>query len=196
MNVAQMNESTTQKPQEVWVVCGPYGLHWAGLCKGETHAWTIALDWPDETDINAHKDRGWYAQRATVSWPGKQEPAPALDSALHTLAPFVHGLGKAILQDVSADIESLRAQLAARAPVAQGEPVMVYRGRCTIDCGEHGHHDVELLKMIPAGTKLYAAPQQASEPVECTAPSDLEINQRLGFKLGWSACVAAHKIGC
>lgn len=36
------------------------------------------------------------------------------------------------------------------------EPVMVYHGACTIDCGEHGHHDTEMLKMIPAGTKLYA----------------------------------------
>jgi hypothetical protein len=36
------------------------------------------------------------------------------------------------------------------------EPVMVYHGACTIDCGEHGHHHTEMLKMIPAGTKLYA----------------------------------------
>lgn len=37
------------------------------------------------------------------------------------------------------------------------EPVAIYHGRCTIDCGEHGHLDMELLKMIPAGTKLYTA---------------------------------------
>ncbi len=42
------------------------------------------------------------------------------------------------------------------------EPVMIYHGGCTIDCGEHGHHNVELLRMIPAGSKLYTAPQ----PVE------------------------------
>jgi len=49
-------------------------------------------------------------------------------------------------------------------PVAkvQAEPVMIYHGRCTIDCGEHGHHDVEMLKMIPAGAKLYTAPQAQS----------------------------------
>lgn len=39
------------------------------------------------------------------------------------------------------------------------EPVMIYHGGCTIDCGEHGHHNVELLRMIPAGSKLYTAPQ-------------------------------------
>lgn len=39
------------------------------------------------------------------------------------------------------------------------EPVMIYHGDCTIDCGEHGHHHVELLRMIPAGSKLYTAPQ-------------------------------------
>jgi hypothetical protein len=38
------------------------------------------------------------------------------------------------------------------------EPVMIYHGRCTIDCGEHGHQDVEMLKMIPAGSKLYTYP--------------------------------------
>ncbi len=46
---------------------------------------------------------------------------------------------------------------------AQDEPVMIYHGRCTIDCGEHGHQDVEMLKMIPAGSKLYTHPQ-ASKP--------------------------------
>lgn len=46
------------------------------------------------------------------------------------------------------------------------EPVMIYHGRCVIDCGEHGHQDVELLKFIPAGAKLYTAPQAAAvEPL-------------------------------
>ena len=45
------------------------------------------------------------------------------------------------------------------------EPVMIYHGRCTIDCGEHGHHDVEMLRMIPAGSKLYTAPQPAPAPL-------------------------------
>lgn len=45
------------------------------------------------------------------------------------------------------------------------QPVAVYHGRCVIDCGENGHSDVEMLKMIPAGTKLYAAPV-AAQPTE------------------------------
>lgn len=47
------------------------------------------------------------------------------------------------------------------APQAQPaqRPVMIYHGRCVIDCGEHGHHDVEMLRMIPAGTELYTAPR-------------------------------------
>lgn len=46
------------------------------------------------------------------------------------------------------------------------KPVMIYHGDCTIDCGEHGHHHVELLRMIPAGSKLYTAPQPvALEPL-------------------------------
>ena len=49
------------------------------------------------------------------------------------------------------------AKWGAPAP-ASGQPVAIYRGRCVIDCGEHGHHDIELLKMIPAGSNLYAVP--------------------------------------
>ena len=41
---------------------------------------------------------------------------------------------------------------------AQGAD-MLYHGRCIVDCGEHGHADVELLKLIPAGTKLYRLPE-------------------------------------
>ena len=41
---------------------------------------------------------------------------------------------------------------------AQG-PAMRYHGICVVDCGEHGHADVELLKLIPAGTNLYRLPK-------------------------------------
>ncbi len=34
---------------------------------------------------------------------------------------------------------------------------MIYNGRCIIDCGDGGHQDVTMLKMIAAGSKLYAA---------------------------------------
>jgi hypothetical protein len=45
----------------------------------------------------------------------------------------------------------------AQALENKGEPVMIYRGRHPIDCGEFGSHDMEMLRLIPAGTKLYAA---------------------------------------
>ena len=41
---------------------------------------------------------------------------------------------------------------------AQG-PDMIYHGKCVVDCGEHGHADVELLKLIPMKTKLYRLPE-------------------------------------
>ena len=40
---------------------------------------------------------------------------------------------------------------------AQG-PDMLYHGKC-IDCGEYGHPNVEVLKLIPAWTKLYRLPE-------------------------------------
>ncbi len=81
-------------------------------------------------------------------------------------------------------------------PQAQ-EPVMIYHGRCTIDCGDHGHHDMEMLKLIPAGTKLYAhpAPKQAEpswQPIE-SAPNDgrkiiVTYANRNGIKRTVMAC--------
>lgn len=53
--------------------------------------------------------------------------------------------------------EDLRSMLEVAPQQEAQEPVMIYHGRCTIDCGEHGHHDVEMLRMIPAGSKLYTA---------------------------------------
>lgn len=62
-------------------------------------------------------------------------------------------------ENLTAQVESLRAQLAARVPVAQGEPVGF------VDAvSEHGFH-VEFSVALPVGTKLYTLPQQASEPM-------------------------------
>lgn len=55
------------------------------------------------------------------------------------------------------------------------EPAMIYHGRCTIDCGEGGHHDMEMLRMIPAGSKLYTAPQPAPAP----------LSERDAFERDW-----------
>ena len=64
---------------------------------------------------------------------------------------------------------------AERAPAPTvAEPVMTYLGRHTMDCGEHGSHNMEMHKLIPAGTKLYdhaaSTAQEASKPVQAEAP--------------------------
>ena len=73
---------------------------------------------------------------------------------------------RGVLASREAEIALLKkALLEAEAAPQQDaqEPVMIYHGRCTIDCGEHGHHDMEMLRMIPAGSKLYTAPQPAPD---------------------------------
>ena len=85
-------------------------------------------------------------------------------------------------------------------PVQQA-PVMIYHGRCVIDCGDNGHHDVELLRMIPAGTKLYTSPQtqpmtfsQVSEEVK-RRTSLHTADMRWAFIEGIHASERFHKIG-
>jgi hypothetical protein len=117
---------------------------------------------------------------------------------------------------------SIERQLEAKAAPQQEaqEPVMIYHGRCTIDCGEHGHHDMEMLRMIPAGSKLYTAPQPAPAPLsempyekrkaiqegEQISASDAWFKARhemldtldrrnvfrAGFDRGWNAALAAQ----
>ncbi|MEJ5148998.1 DUF4406 domain-containing protein [Comamonas sp. MYb396] len=74
------------------------------------------------------------------------------------------------------------------------EPVMIYHGRCTIDCGEHGHHDVEMLKMIPAGAKLYTAPQaQPADALDAARLDFLETQKRREARDGgYSAFYTLH----
>jgi len=76
-------------------------------------------------------------------------------------------------------IAKAAAELRRLAALEQAaEPVMIYHGRCTIDCGEHGHQDVEMLKMIPAGSKLYTHP--ARKPMTREQASNLmrELNEQ------------------
>ena len=85
-------------------------------------------------------------------------------AALSATLLAMHG----VLTSREAEIALLKkALLEAEAPPQQEakEPVMIYHGRCTIDCGEHGHHDMEMQRMIPAGSKLYTAPQPAPAPL-------------------------------
>jgi len=77
-----------------------------------------------------------------------------------------HGIGghaRALLSAAASRLAAAPITQPAPQQEAQ-EPVMIYHGDCTIDCGEHGHHHVELLRMIPAGSKLYTAPQPTPTP--------------------------------
>lgn len=49
------------------------------------------------------------------------------------------------------------------AKLREQEPVMTYVGKSVIDCGEHGHHNMEMHKLIPAGTKLFTHPAPIPE---------------------------------
>lgn len=51
-----------------WVVVAPDGVVWIGHAQDEAYAWTIALGWPDEAEINYRKADGWYAAPANVTW--------------------------------------------------------------------------------------------------------------------------------
>lgn len=80
----------------------------------------------------------------------------------------IERLGESTYKDTNTRCELHEAVNKLRVALEQPavEPVMIYHGRCTIDCGEHGHHDVEMLRMIPAGTKLYASlAEPAVEPL-------------------------------
>lgn len=59
----------TQRPEKMpWVVVAPTGVHWLGHAHNELGAWTDALGWPDEEEVQEHKRQGWYAAEATVTW--------------------------------------------------------------------------------------------------------------------------------
>lgn len=61
------------KPMFPWVIVAPDGLRWLGLAMNEHHAWQFALGWPDQKEIQDHKEQlGWYASEATCTW--KREP--------------------------------------------------------------------------------------------------------------------------
>ena len=64
------------------------------------------------------------------------------------------------LNDAARENTSLRAQLTE---IAATEPSMIYHGRCIIDCGDSGHQDVTMLKMIARETKLFTRPMPAQD---------------------------------
>lgn len=71
------------------------------------------------------------------------------------------GGGKAVIADTAGAIEDRSKEEAAQVGYSRThagqEPVAIYHGNGIIDCGDAGHHNIELLKMIPVGAKLYLA---------------------------------------
>ena len=56
------------KPTFPWVVVAPSGVVWLGHADNEAVAWSVALGWPDATEIAEKKAAGWYAAIVTVTW--------------------------------------------------------------------------------------------------------------------------------
>lgn len=109
----------------------------------------------------------------------RSEAADAIEAAqteIERLQTTVKHLSDAAANATFAE----KAALARLAELTKQEPVMVYDGRCIWDCGDGGHQDVTMLKMIAKGTKLYAAagasPVQTSQGLQSVADA-LTIEQ-------------------
>ena len=53
---------------QTWVIVSPQGVYYVGLHENALETWTIALGWPDDSEITSRKDEGWYAASATLNW--------------------------------------------------------------------------------------------------------------------------------
>lgn len=126
--------------------------------------------WPaDRVRIEKTEKNGWCAYLDIQDEDGNRTGTINLCRGIDT-----ENTARALVQNWMREFVPNPKQLAAPQQEAQ-EPVMVYRGRCTIDCGEHGHHDMEMLRMIPSGSKLYTAPQPAPAP----------LSERDAFERDW-----------
>lgn len=119
--------------------------------------------WPSDW-VDAYR-RGYADATLTPQPAPLQESSPTAGMNIAQRILHVGGRNNAAgyvefgsIQAVEALVRQVLRDLPAPQQEAQ-EPVMIYHGGCTIDCGEHGHHNVELLHMIPAGSKLYTAPK-------------------------------------
>jgi len=86
-----------------------------------------------------------------------------MNNTLTTLREILQTLDDGFYMSGSKAATKLRPLIASMEAQPEQEPVMIYEGRCIIDCGDTGHQHVTMLKMIPAGTKLYTHPAQPSE---------------------------------
>lgn len=59
---------------QLYVIVSPEGVYWIGLHDSEFDAWSVALGWPNPSEIEWYKSEGWYCAKAQATWkdPRKQ----------------------------------------------------------------------------------------------------------------------------
>ena len=65
-----MAETRVQKP---FIFVTPQGVEWLGLADCISHAWQIALGWPDESEIDEAESGGCFIATATVRFKDKRD---------------------------------------------------------------------------------------------------------------------------
>lgn len=63
--------------RSTWVVVAPSGVVYVGLHTDEADTWQTCLGWPSEQEIQYHREAGWYAAPATITW---KRPTPDSES--------------------------------------------------------------------------------------------------------------------
>lgn len=101
--------------------------------------------------------------------PTVEPTAEPVARALETIREAMRYAGELLPADEATETHLWRVAgalrvLEASPPAPTVEPVAIYHGRCRLDCGDGGHLDVELLKLIPKGTKLYTMPGDSLAP--------------------------------
>ena len=112
------------------------------------------LDCPNTYEFAMHQ--------AADALQSQAERIVELEKLLQNGSEIIAGLF-ARAANMEAERDTLRVQLAE---IAAAEPSMIYHGRCIIDCGDSGHQDVTMLKMIARETKLFTHPMPAQDVTE------------------------------
>ncbi|SOC45713.1 hypothetical protein SAMN05892877_117102 [Rhizobium subbaraonis] len=100
-----------------------------------------------------------YAKLETIVAPDNGTTEDVLAAVLacaNAWVPEARIIGNVRAGDISRVLSALTTSPASSG--VEGEAVAIYRGNGLIDCGNDGHHNIELLKLIPANTLLYAHP--------------------------------------
>ena len=51
-----------------FVIVGPQGLAYVGLHSSEADCWKVYLGWPDTSEVEHAKSRGFNCYEATLQW--------------------------------------------------------------------------------------------------------------------------------